>query len=99
MMAGYCSDHQQREPCQVCAQDADQVQVQLQPARDHSAVRVPVTDRDMWVLIRSAVLGMVAALDDHGPGGPLQVALRSSLLAISSAIELRWNIKRRQPRL
>jgi hypothetical protein len=56
--------------------------------------RPPYTDRDMWIAIRSGLLGIVKALDDFYSGNPFAVAVRASLLGIISAIEMRWNLRR-----
>jgi hypothetical protein len=54
----------------------------------------PTTDRDMWIAIRSALIGIVRAIETHANSSPLSTAIRASLLAIVDAIEKRYNIKK-----
>lgn len=53
-------------------------------------------DREMWIAIRAALLGIVSAIEDHAEKSPLAVAIRAGLLAIADAIERRWDLKKRK---
>ena len=54
------------------------------------------TDRDMWVAIRAALLGIAKVIKDQADGGPLAVSICMGLLAITDAIERRWDLKKRR---
>jgi hypothetical protein len=88
-----CRDHQHEEPCPVCAADAD---VPLPPVRERTPVSVPISDREMWTMIRASILAIVKALEEHGQDKPLATATRAALLGMSAAIEMRWGFKKQK---
>ena len=66
----------------------------FQAVPNHSRNTPAYTDREMWIAIRSGILGIVSAIDMFASDKPLAMAVRPSLMRITAAIELRWGIKR-----
>lgn len=62
----------------------------------HSQRPPAFSDRMMWVAIRAHLLAIDTAIDTVGIKTPLLIALRAALRGIAKAIELRWDIKKRQ---
>lgn len=60
---------------------------------NHSRQPPAYTDREMWIAIRSGILGVVGAIDTFADKGPLTMAVRAALIRISTAIALRWGLK------
>ena len=52
------------------------------------------TDREMWIAIRAALLGIAKAIETYNEGNMLAVAIRAGLLAITDAIERRYALQK-----
>ncbi len=87
-----CTDHDQPEPCEVCAADRQELQAPAPPPPMNSKP-VVFTDRDMFVAIRAGLLGIAKAME--GSKDQTSVAVRASALSMSSAIEKRYHIKKK----
>lgn len=89
-----CTDHDQAEPCGVCATDQQDLAFVTAP----SLQRPPVvfSDRDMWIAVRSGILAVARAIELHAPSGPLTIGVRAGLLTIADAIARRYAIKPRK---
>lgn len=57
-LTNYCNDHQQPEPCPVCAEDKAEP-----PPRAVRSSRALIGEREFWEIVRSALLLFVSAID------------------------------------
>lgn len=54
----------------------------------------PFTDRDLWIAIRGGLIDIVKGIEQFAKGSPLAAVVRSALLGIIAAIEMRWYLRR-----
>lgn len=57
-LTNYCNDHQQPEPCPVCAEDKAEP-----PPRAVRSSRAPIGEREFWIVVRGALLTIVSAIE------------------------------------
>ncbi len=64
-----CDEHDQLEPCSVCAADRQQAQSPTKPVASARTTKL-FTDRDLAIVIRSALLMIVTGLEKRYGIGP-----------------------------
>lgn len=88
-----CVEHDQIEPCKVCAADRQDSESTGQPSFSRKHTPTVYTDRDMFIAMRSGLLGIAKVLERAQD--PQSVAIRANLLAMSAAIENRFHLKKK----
>lgn len=53
------------------------------------------TDRELWIVVRSGLLAIVAAYKQHGSQSLLEIGIVAGLKTIVAGIERRYNLKRK----
>jgi hypothetical protein len=94
--ASRCTDHDQEEPCPVCLADRQESEGMGRPPSFKKHPPMIFTDRDMFIAIRAGMLGIAKALENDRD--PRCIAIRASVLAMSTAIEKRYHFKPKKKR-